>query len=144
MGPIAVAKHLAPFLPTTEICGSEVGGRKSEQQPTTHNRRPTISAAPYGSPSILTISWMYIAMMGASGLKRASEVAILNANYVATRLESHYPVLYRGSNGRCAHEYILDLRPFDSSAGVKAEDVAKRWIDYGFHAPTMSFPVPGT
>jgi glycine dehydrogenase len=87
---------------------------------------------------------MYIAMMGAEGLTRATEVAILNANYMAKRLESHYEVLFRGKNGRCAHEFIIDLRPFEQSAGVKAEDVAKRLIDYGFHAPTMSFPVAGT
>ncbi len=157
MGPIAVAKHLAPFLPSSPLPLSSPlppgelrhlsplppGEGQGEGAPQTAKVGP-VSAAPYGSPSILTISWMYIAMMGGWGLKRASEVAILNANYVATRLESHYPVLYRGSNGRCAHEFILDLRPFDSSAGVKAEDVAKRLIDYGFHAPTMSFPVPGT
>jgi len=103
-----------------------------------------VSAAPYGSPSILPISWMYIAMMGADGLKHATEVAILNANYMAHRLGSHYKVLYANHNGRQAHEFILDLRPFDASAGIKIDDVAKRLIDYGFHAPTMSWPVPGT
>jgi glycine dehydrogenase len=131
MGPIGVAKHLAPFLPgdPTKAHGSAVG---------------PVSAAPYGSPSILTIPWMYIRMMGAAGLTRATEVAIVNANYMARRLESYYPILYRGKNGRCAHEFILDCRPFEQSAGVKVEDIAKRLMDYGFHAPTMSFPVPGT
>ena len=103
-----------------------------------------VSAAPYGSASILPISYMYIAMMGPSGLKRATEIAILNANYMAKRLEGHYPILYTNHNGRCAHEFIADCRDFEDSAGVKVEDIAKRLIDYGFHAPTMSFPVPGT
>jgi glycine dehydrogenase len=103
-----------------------------------------VSAAPYGSPSILTISWVYIALMGAAGLKRATQVAILSANYIAKRLEDHYPILYRGPNGRCAHECILDCRDFEKSANVKVEDIAKRLMDYGFHAPTMSWPVPGT
>ena len=134
MGPIGVAKHLVPFLPSDPLKahGSAVG------------LVGAVSAAPYGSPSILTISWMYIAMMGADGLTRATQVAILNANYMAKRLESHYDVLFRGKHGRCAHEFIIDLRPFEQSAGIKAEDVAKRLIDYGFHAPTMSFPVAGT
>jgi len=129
MGPIAVASHLAPFLPGHP----QAAGR----------REGAVSAAPYGSPSILTISWMYIAMMGEPGLRRATEIAILNANYMAARLEGAYHVLYRGSKGRVAHEFILDLRPF-KEVGVEAEDVAKRLMDYGFHAPTMSFPVPGT
>ena len=103
-----------------------------------------MSAATYGSPSILTISYVYIALMGAEGLKRATQIAILNANYMAARLEGHYDVLFRGETGRVAHEFIIDLRPFEKSANVKAEDVAKRLMDYGFHAPTMSFPVPGT
>src|SRR5690606_38679667 len=103
-----------------------------------------VSAAPYGSAAILPISWVYIALMGAEGLKRATQVAILNANYMAERLSQHYPLLYRGHKGRVAHEFILDLRPFKQSAGIEAEDVAKRLIDYGFHAPTMSFPVAGT
>jgi glycine dehydrogenase len=127
MGPIAVAKHLAPFLP-----GNPVGGENA------------VSAAPWGSASILPISWMYIRMMGEAGLRRASEVAILNANYMAKRLEGHYPVLYRGKEGRCAHEFILDCRQFEESSGIKVEDIAKRLMDYGFHAPTMSWPVPGT
>jgi glycine dehydrogenase len=103
-----------------------------------------ISAAPYGSASILVISWMYIRMMGPDGLTAATQLAILNANYMAKRLESHYPVLYRGTHGRCAHEFILDCRGFEDSANIKVEDIAKRLMDYGFHAPTMSWPVPGT
>jgi glycine dehydrogenase len=103
-----------------------------------------VSAAPFGSASILPISWAYIALMGARGLRHATEVAILNANYMAARLEEHYAVLYRGANGRSAHEFILDMRPFEKSAHISVEDVAKRLIDYGFHAPTMSFPVAGT
>jgi glycine dehydrogenase len=130
MGPIGVAKHLKPFLPALS--------------PTSDDAVGMVSAAPYGSPSILTISWVYIALMGAAGLKRATQVAILNANYIARRLEGHYPVLYKGKNGRVAHECILDCRDFERSAGVKVEDIAKRLMDYGFHAPTMSWPVPGT
>jgi glycine dehydrogenase len=103
-----------------------------------------ISAAPWGSAGILPISWAYIAMMGAPGLRRATEVAILNANYLAARLKDAYPVLYSGTNGLVAHECILDLRPITQATGVTAEDVAKRLIDHGFHAPTMSFPVAGT
>lgn len=133
VGPIAVARHLAPFLPGHPLVAT--GGEKAIGP---------IAAAPFGSPSILTISWMYIAMMGAKGLTRATEVAILNANYIACRLGSQYKVLYRGAKGMCAHELILDLRPFKQSAGVEAEDVAKRLMDYGFHAPTLSFPVAGT
>ncbi len=133
MGPIGVARHLAPFLPghPLAVCGGEraIG---------------PVAATPWGSALILAIPWMYIAMMGGRGLRRATEVAILNANYLAARLAGHYQVLYRGANGRVAHEFILDLRPFKASAGVEAEDVAKRLMDYGFHAPTMSFPVPGT
>jgi glycine dehydrogenase len=103
-----------------------------------------VSAAPFGSASILPISFAYIAMMGGDGLTKATQVAILNANYMAKRLEAHYPVLYRGAKGMVAHEFILDCRPFKKSAGIEAEDIAKRLMDYGFHAPTMSFPVPGT
>jgi glycine dehydrogenase len=132
MGPIAVAAHLAPFLPGHPITG--LGGKQS---------LGTVSAAPFGSASILTISWAYIAMMGAVGLKRATEIAILNANYMARRLEAHYPILYIGKHGRVAHEFILDTRPF-KKAGVEVDDIAKRLMDYGFHAPTMSFPEPGT
>ncbi len=133
MGPICVAKHLAPFLPGHSVMGT--GGEKSIG---------AVSAAPWGSPSILPISYVYIGLMGGEGLARATAVAILNANYMATRLEPHFPVLYKGKKGRCAHEFILDLRPVTASSGITAEDVAKRLMDYGFHAPTMSFPVSGT
>ncbi len=131
MGPIAVARHLGPFLP-----GHPVTGLPSQSL-------GTVSAAPNGSAGILPISWAYIAMMGSGGLKRATEVAILNANYMAKRLEKHYPILYTGEHGRVAHEFILDARPF-KKAGVEVDDIAKRLMDYGFHAPTMSFPVAGT
>jgi glycine dehydrogenase len=133
MGPIGVAKHLAPFLAGHALVDTEVGA-----QATT-----AISAAPFGSASILTISYAYIAMMGGNGLTDATRYAILNANYIKARLQPHYQMLYAGANGRCAHEFILDLRPF-KSGGVEAEDVAKRLMDYGFHAPTLSFPVAGT
>jgi glycine dehydrogenase len=109
-----------------------------------HQGQGAVSAAPWGSASILPISWMYIAMMGGEGLKRATEVAILNANYVATRLNAHYPVLYTGKNGRVAHECILDIRPIKAAPGIAETDIAKRLMDYGFHAPTVSFPVAGT
>jgi glycine dehydrogenase len=109
-----------------------------------HGANPAVAAAPWGSAGILPISWVYIRLMGAEGLRRATEVAILNANYIATRLAGHYDILYTGRNGRIAHECIIDLRPFKDSAGITEEDVAKRMIDYGFHAPTMSWPVPGT
>nr|MBA3454450.1 aminomethyl-transferring glycine dehydrogenase [Deltaproteobacteria bacterium] len=132
MGPIAVAKHLAPYLPGHPLAASG-------SQPV-----GAVSAAPWGSASILPISFAYIAMMGEEGLRRATEVAILGANYIAHRLGTHYPVLYTGQNGRVAHELILDCRGFKKSAGIEAEDIAKRLMDYGFHAPTMSFPVPGT
>lgn len=131
VGPICVAKHLTPFLP----------GNVIDSTPQTSN---AVSAAPYGSASILLISYAYIRMLGAKGLKKATQYAILNANYMKSRLEAHYPILYSGSNGTCAHEFIVDLRPFKKTAGIEAEDVAKRLMDYGFHAPTMSFPVPGT
>ncbi|MDB5106502.1 MAG: gcvP [Fibrobacteres bacterium] len=133
MGPICVAAHLAPFLPGHAVV--KTGGDKAI---------PAISAAPWGSASILTISWAYIRMMGGRNLTRATEVAILNANYMMKRLESHYPVLYVGSNGTVAHEMILDCRKFKASAGIEVEDIAKRLMDYGFHAPTVSFPVAGT
>ena len=135
VGPIGVRAHLAPFLPGHPVvpeCGPEGGGI------------PAISAAPWGSAGILPISWAYVAMMGGEGLRRATQVAILNANYVARRLAPHYPVLYTGADGLVAHECILDLRPITAATGVTGEDVAKRLIDYGFHAPTMSFPVAGT
>jgi glycine dehydrogenase len=133
MGPIAVAQHLAPFLP-----GHPLGPTADA------NHVGPVSAAPWGSASILPISFAYIAMMGEPGLKRATEVAILNANYIAHRLGAHYPVLYTGAHGRVAHELILDCRQFKKTSGIEAEDIAKRLMDYGFHAPTMSFPVPGT
>ncbi len=135
MGPIGVAAHLAPFLPGHPVVQPESAGSRAIG---------AIAAAPYGSPAILTISYAYIAMMGAAGLERATQVAILNANYMAQRLAGAYDLLFTGKNGRVAHEFILDLRPFDKSAGIKSDDVAKRLMDYGFHAPTMSFPVPGT
>jgi glycine dehydrogenase len=125
VGPVAVRAHLADFLP----------GR-GESGP--------VAAAPYGSAGILPISWAYIAMMGADGLRRATQVAVLSANYVAKRLAPHYPVLYTGRNGLVAHECVIDLRPLNRDTGITVDDVAKRLIDYGFHAPTMSFPVAGT
>lgn len=134
VGPVAVGAHLAPFLPNH----TSTGYRRAE------DGIGAISAAPYGSASILPISWMYIAMMGARGLTAATENAILAANYVAKRLSDYYPVLYTGGNGHIAHECILDLRPIQKATGISNEDVAKRLMDYGFHAPTMSFPVPGT
>jgi glycine dehydrogenase len=133
MGPIAVAAHLAELLPGHPVTGE--GGALAIEP---------VSAAAYGSASILTIPWMYIAMMGAQGLTRATELAILNANYMAKRLSPHYPVLFRGERGMVAHEFVIDARPFKASAGVEVEDIAKRLMDYGFHAPTMSWPVPGT
>ncbi|QJR15409.1 aminomethyl-transferring glycine dehydrogenase [Usitatibacter palustris] len=132
VGPVAVGAHLAKFLP---------GHRHLARSP---DAIGAVSAAPFGSASILPISWMYVAMMGGEGLTRASEVAILNANYIAKRLGPHYPVLYSGPGGLVAHECILDLRPLKETSGISVEDVAKRLIDYGFHAPTMSFPVAGT
>ncbi|AMO36826.1 aminomethyl-transferring glycine dehydrogenase [Thauera humireducens] len=137
MGPIGLAAHLAPFMADHVV------------QPTGGADRPNlgqgaVSAAPFGSASILPISWMYITMMGGEGLKQATQVAILNANYLATRLKDHYPVLYTGSQGRVAHECILDIRPIKAATGISEVDIAKRLMDYGFHAPTMSFPVPGT
>jgi len=133
MGPIGVKKHLAPFLPCHPIV--RMGGEQSFG---------TVAAAPFGSAAILPISFSYIALMGSKGLENASKLAILNANYMAKRLENDYPVLFRGKNGTCAHEFIIDLRPLKASAGIEAEDVAKRLIDYGYHAPTMSWPVSGT
>jgi glycine cleavage system P protein (glycine dehydrogenase) len=136
VGPIGVAKHLAPFLPAAASINS---------QPSTINSAATgpVAAAPYGSASILTITWMYIRMMGAEGLKRASEVAILNANYIAKRLDRYFPVLFKGKHRLVAHECIVDLRQW-KNAGIEVEDVAKRLMDYGFHAPTVSWPVAGT
>ncbi|REG35693.1 glycine dehydrogenase (decarboxylating) [Archangium gephyra] len=133
MGPICVASHLVKFLPRHSVIST--GGSDGIG---------AVSAAPWGSASILVISWMYIAMMGAEGLTKATKLAILNANYMAERLQEHYPVLYRGKRGRVAHECIVDLRHLKKTAGVEVEDVAKRLMDYGFHAPTVSFPVAGT
>ena len=143
MGPICVRKHLAKHLPShvSMVNGELSNGSILNSQFTTHN---AVSAAPYGSASILLISYAYIRMLGAKGVKKATEYAILNANYMKARLENDFDILYVGHNGTCAHEFIVDLRPYKSSAGIEAEDVAKRLIDYGFHAPTMSFPVPGT
>jgi len=125
VGPVAVRAHLADFLPGRGGVGP-------------------VAAAPYGSAGILPISWAYVAMMGAAGLRQATQVAVLSANYVARRLAPHYPVLYTGRNGLVAHECVIDLRPLARETGVTVDDVAKRLIDYGFHAPTMSFPVAGT
>ena len=133
MGPIGVREHLTPFLPGHPVITT--GGEQA---------MGPVSAAPWGSSSILPISWVYIALMGNRGLRSASELAILNANYIAHRLSGAYEVLYRGSRGRVAHECILDVRPFKKSAGIEAEDLAKRLMDFGFHAPTMSWPVAGT
>jgi glycine dehydrogenase len=132
MGPIGVASHLVPFLPghgVVDIPGSQTGA---------------VSAAPWGSASILVISWMYIAMMGPKGLTEATKLAILNANYIASRLDKYYPILYKGNQGFVAHECILDLRGVKKSAGIEVDDIAKRLMDYGFHAPTVSWPVAGT
>ena len=133
MGPIGVRSHLAPYLPNhsiIKVAENRTGG--------------AVSAAPWGSPSILPISWMYIRMMGGANLRTASQVSILNANYMAERLSEAYPILYRGRNGRLAHECILDIRPLKNNSGISEEDIAKRLMDYGFHAPTMSWPVAGT
>jgi glycine dehydrogenase len=134
VGPVGVRAHLAPFLPNHPLV--------AEAGPVTGVG--PISAAPWGSAGILPIPSVYIALMGPDGLRRATEVAILSANYIAARLAPHYPVLYTGANGRVAHECILDLRPIKDESGVTVDDVTKRLMDYGFHAPTMSFPVPGT
>jgi glycine dehydrogenase len=133
MGPIGVAPHLVPFLPGHSVI--KLGDEQSIG---------AVSAAPWGSASILPISWMYIEMMGAAGLQQATKVAILNANYIARRLEPYYPVLYKGKAGLVAHECILDLRSLKKTAGIEVDDIAKRLMDYGFHAPTVSWPVAGT
>lgn len=134
MGPIGVKSHLAPFLPAHPVIAV----------PETEMANGTISAAPWGSASILPISWMYIKMMGSVGMQMATEIAILNANYMAKKLSDHYPILYTGTHGFVAHECLLDLRPLKASSGITEEDIAKRLMDFGFHAPTMSFPVAGT
>jgi glycine dehydrogenase len=132
MGPICVKAHLAPFLP----------GHVEDAENNTATQ--AVSAAPYGSASILLISYAYIRMLGKEGVRAATEYAILNANYMRSRLQNDYEILYTGTGGTCAHEFIVDLRPFKRTAEIEAEDVAKRLMDYGFHAPTLSFPVPGT
>ncbi len=149
MGPIGVAPHLVPFLPghcVVEIGKTKVSQTNSHPSPLTPHPSciGAVAAAPWGSASILVISWMYIAMMGAAGLTEATKVAILNANYIARRLEPYYPVLYRGKTGFVAHECILDLRSLKKTAGIEVDDIAKRLMDYGFHAPTVSWPVAGT
>jgi glycine dehydrogenase len=133
MGPIGVKEHLAPFLPGHPVV--KTGGEKAAGP---------VSAAPWGSASILPISLMYVWMMGADGLTKATKTAILNANYIARKLHGHFPVLYRGNEGLVAHECIVDLRQLKAKTGIEVEDVAKRLMDYGFHAPTVSFPVAGT
>ena len=135
VGPIGVAKHLVPFLPSS----ADIKPQKSNIK----NRVGPVAAAPYGSGSILTISWMYIQMMGPDGLTEATKIAILNANYIAKRLDPYFPVLFKGKRGLVAHECIVDLRQW-KSAGIEVEDIAKRLMDYGFHAPTVSWPVAGT
>ena len=134
MGPIGVKAHLAPYLANHSI----IKIRSTEKENT------AVSAAPWGSSSILPISWMYITMMGGQGLLKATQVAILNANYLAVKLSEHYPVLYTGNSGMVAHECIIDMRPLKQASGVSEEDIAKRLMDFGFHEPTMSFPVAGT
>jgi glycine dehydrogenase len=134
MGPIGLKAHLAPFMANHAV--APIDGP--------HAGQGAVSAAPFGSASILTISWMYLAMLGGAGVKKATQVAILNANYVAKMLNDHYPVLYFGKNGRVAHECILDIRPLKALTGISETDIAKRLMDYGFHAPTVSFPVAGT
>ena len=133
MGPICVAEHLAPYLPGHPVVGT--GGDKAI---------PAVSASPWGSASILLISYAYIKMLGREGVTDASKYAILNANYIKARLEKYFKVLYAAKNGRVAHELIIDMREFKYKANIEVEDIAKRLMDYGFHAPTVSFPVPGT
>src|SRR5262249_55448597 len=135
VGPVAVGAHLAPFLPGSPAPGGEAAAPGGVGP---------VAAAPFGSAGILPISWAFIAMMGGEGLRQASQVAILNANYIARRLNDHFPVLYTGRGGLVAHECIVDLRPLTKQTGVTVDDVAKRLIDYGFRWPTMSFPVAGT
>jgi glycine dehydrogenase len=134
VGPIGVKSHLAPFLPSHSVMPVE-GLDPSNK---------AVSAAPFGSAAILPVSWMYMKMLGAEGLKQSTEIAILSANYLTERLAEHYPVLYRGDKDRVAHECILDIRDIETESGINNEDIAKRLMDYGFHAPTMSFPVAGT
>jgi glycine dehydrogenase len=138
MGPIAVQRHLVPFLPGHPFT------LQDDNQSVVEGPTGAVSSAPFGSASILPISWMYIRMMGANGLKKATQVALLNANYLAKRLAERYTVLYLGPGGYCAHEFIIDARSFKKTASIEVEDIAKRLMDYGYHAPTVSFPVPGT
>ncbi len=145
VGPVAARSHLGRFLPSHPMLRPAAGGPAAGGPAAGGSAAGgPVAAAPYGSAGILPISWAYIAMMGADGLRRATQVAILSANYIARRVGPAFPVLYTGRNGLVAHECILDLRPVTSETGITAEDVAKRLIDYGFHAPTMSFPVAGT
>lgn len=144
MGPICVKAHLAKHLPRHWALSGAEGSDANTEQSQSVAPYGSVSAAPFGSASILLISYAYIRMLGAEGVRKATEYAILNANYMKVRLEKDFDILYVGANGTCAHEFIVDLRPFKNTAGIEAEDVAKRLIDYGFHAPTMSFPVPGT
>lgn len=138
MGPIGVKRHLIPFLPNHPIINCSGNGNGDIKN------LGTVSAAPFGSSAILPISWAYIKMMGPKGLRKATQVAILNANYMSKRLEKHYNTLYKGETGLIAHEFILDIRDLKKTANVEAVDIAKRLMDYGFHAPTMSWPVAGT
>lgn len=133
MGPIGVRKHLRPFLPDHPVVSCNQGGSSPIG---------TVSSAPWGSPLILPISWAYLRLLGKHGLKRATQIAILNANHIAHRLDPHYPVVYKGTRGRVAHECVVNLAPIREASGVTVDDVAKRLIDYGFHAPTVSWPVP--
>jgi glycine dehydrogenase len=146
MGPICVNEKLKPYLPGhVALEEAAAAAHASSNGYGAHETKVhAVSSAPYGSASILLISYAYIRLLGAEGLTLSTKYAILNANYMKARLEKHYKILYSGSNGTCAHEFIVDLRPFKATAGIEAEDVAKRLMDYGFHAPTLSFPVPGT
>ena len=148
VGPICVNNKLKPYLPGHNILSGVEGGtsrfERSREASEQNKHITAVCAAPFGSASILLISYAYIRMLGSAGVQRATEYAILNANYMKARLEKYYKILYTGTHGHCAHEFIVDLRPFKATAGIEAEDVAKRLMDYGFHAPTMSFPVPGT
>jgi len=144
MGPICVTEQLKPYLPGHISHAENVLRPATNGQIRKASGEQAVSAAPFGSASILLISYAYIKMLGAEGLTASTQYAILNANYMKARLEKYYKILYTGANGTCAHEFIVDLRPFKTSAGIEAEDVAKRLMDYGFHAPTLSFPVPGT
>ena len=144
MGPIGVKKHLIPFLPTHPVIRDPIDYLTMKYRTGPSSSFGTVSAAPFGSAAILPISWAYVKMMGPEGLRHSSEMAILNANYMAKRLEKDYKILFRGKNGTVAHEFIIDCRPFKESTGVEAADIAKRLQDYGFHAPTVSWPVINT